>query len=201
MDATGKTAPPRRSPRFAWAALCLALLLGALALSFWAATKNFAIADPVQSPETKKVLEMARVEGDVSRVMFSRYFASESNRALFTFKGPFQAICALLAWLLAFRAAKGRRRGALARALLATVTVVAIALAAMVPQMIEKGRAIDFVPREPPTAERAAFMRWHGVYMVGDALLLLASLALLPLLMNLSETPRASGASPAGDRP
>jgi len=182
MDEAPSSRPS--SGRFAWAALCLALLLGALALSFWVATKNFAIADPAKSPATAKVLEMARIEGDSSREMFSRYFASESNRALFTFLGPFQVATALLAFALAFGPAKQARRGKAARALLGLVAVAAIAMAPLVPMMIEKGRAIDFVPRVPETEDRAAFMRWHGLYMVGDGVLLLASLALLPLLVG-----------------
>lgn len=164
------------------AALCLAALVGALLLSFWSATRNFAIADPAASPETAKVLEMARVEGSQSREMFARYFASESNRALFAFLGPFQAALGLLAFALAFRAARHAPARRTTRALLAAVAVVAVALAPLVPTMIELGRAIDFVPREPATPERAAFLRWHGLYMAGDAVLLLAALVLLPLL-------------------
>lgn len=186
--------------RIGGAALCLACLVGAVVLSLWVATKNFAIADPVKSPATAKVLEMARIEGDQSREMFSRYFASESNRALFSFLGPFQVVAALLAFALAFGPAKGARRGGPTRALLAVVAVAAIAMAPLVPLMIEKGRAIDFVPREPETAERAAFMRWHGLYMVGDCVLLFGSLALLPLLVGMSG-PAPARASPAGDRP
>jgi hypothetical protein len=186
--------------RIGGAALCLAALVGALVLSLWVATKNFAIADPVKSPETAKVLEMAHVEGDQSREMFSRYFASESNRALFSFLGPFQAVTALLAFALAFAPAKEARRGGITRALLAVVAVAAIAMAPLVPLMIEKGRAIDFVPRVPETPDRAAFMRWHGLYMAGDVVLLLGALALLPLLVGMSGTAPAR-ASPAGDRP
>jgi len=175
--------------RIGGAALCLACLVGALALSFWVATKNFAISDPAKSPATAKVLEMARIEGDQSREMFSRYFASESNRALFSFLGPFQVVAALLAFALAFGPAKGARHGKATRALLSVVAVAAIAMAPLVPLMIEKGRAIDFVPRVPETADRAAFMRWHGLYMAGDVVLLLGSLALLPLLVSAATRP------------
>lgn len=181
----------RLPTRFAGAAACLGLLLGALALSFWVATRNFAIADPAQSPETAKVLAMAQVEGDVAREMFSRYFASESNRALFAFMGPFQVVTALLAFVLAFAPARGVARGRTIRVLLAGVAVLALAMAPLVPLMIELGRAIDFVPRVPVTPERAAFMRWHGLYMVGDVALLLASVVLLPLLL------RSAGSAPA----
>ena len=185
--------------RIGGAVVCLSLLVGALVLSLWVATKNFAIADPVKSPATAKVLEMAHIEGDQSREMFSRYFASESNRALFTFLGPFQVAMALLAFALAFGPAKGARRGGITRALLAVVAVAAIAMAPLVPLMIEKGRAIDFVPRVPETADRAAFMRWHGLYMVGDVVLLLGALVLLPLLVGAATRP-VSAPPPAPGR-
>ncbi len=172
-----------RATRLAAAAAALAFLLGALALSFWVATKNFAISDPAKTPRTAEVLAMTQIEGDQSREMFSRYFASESNRALFAFMGPTQVVAALLAFALAFGAVKGQRRGKVVRALLALVAVVAIALAPLVPKMIESGRAIDFVPRVPVTPERADFMKWHGIYMAGNAALMVAALGLVVLLV------------------
>lgn len=178
----------RGGARCAWAAICLALLLGALSLSFWVATRNFAIADPAKTPATAQVLQMARVEGDQSQEMFSRYFASESNRALFAFLGPFQVALTLLATLLAFGPAKVAPGGRLLRPLLALLAAVALLMAPLVPTMIELGRSIDFVPREPVTPERVAFMRWHGLYMLGDVVLLLAALAALPLLLRRATT-------------
>jgi hypothetical protein len=179
---TGTTAPAGAGARFTWAAICLALLIGALLLSFWVATRNFAIADPARSPATARVLQMARIEGDLSQEMFSRYFASESNRALFAFMGPFQVVMALLAFLLAFHPARGGPHGRLLRALLMVAAATALLMAPLVPTMIELGRTIDFVPRQPVTPDRAAFMRWHGLYMVGDVVLLVAAVAALPLL-------------------
>lgn len=172
-----------RSTRCSLAAAAQAFLLGALALAFWVATRNFAIADPVATPRTAEVLAMARIEGDLSREMFARYFASESNRALFAFMGPAQVVAALLAFALAFGAVQGRPRGKVVRALLGLVAVVAIGLAPLVPKMIESGRAIDFVPRVPVTPERTDFMRWHGIYMAGNAALMIAALLLVALLV------------------
>ncbi|MBL8843551.1 MAG: hypothetical protein JNL90_18670 [Planctomycetes bacterium] len=186
-----------RSTRCSLAAAALAFLLGALALTFWVATRNFAIADPVATPRTAEVLAMTQIEGDLSREMFSRYFASESNRALFAFMGPAQVVAALLAFALAFGAVKGRPRGTVVRALLGLVAVVAIGLAPLVPKMIESGRAIDFVPRVPVTPERADFMRWHGIYMAGNAALMIAALLLVALLLAAA---RAGDQAAAGAR-
>ena len=170
-------------PRLVLAAALLALVIGATLLSFWVATKNFEIADPAKSPKTAEVLETARVEGDESRKMVARYFASESNRAMFWLLGPLQLVGCAGACLLAFGAARGRRGARATRALLMACLVLSIALAPLVPMMISKGRAIDFVSRaggNPP--EVKSFLLWHGLYMAGDALLLLAALAAVALL-------------------
>ncbi len=160
-------------------------MVGATLLSFWVATRNFAVADPLKSPRTGEVLQMARIEGDQSQVMFSRYFASESNRAMFGLLGPLQVVGCAGAFLLAFGVARGRPGGRVVRGLLATCFGAALAMAPLVPLMIEKGRAIDFVPRSTPSAERDAFYLWHSLYMVGDAVLLIAAIAAVPLLVKL----------------
>ena len=165
------------------AGLLLALLLGATSLSFWVATKNFAIADPVKSPRTAEVLATANVEGSESQVMVARYFASESNRAMFQFLGPLQLIGAWGALLLGYAALHGQRWQRLGRGVLVAAALLSLALAPLVPMMVAKGRAIDFVSRaggNPP--EVRDFLLWHGIYMAGDTLLFVASLVLLALL-------------------
>jgi hypothetical protein len=169
--------------RLLFAAALLALEVGATLLSFRVATANFAVADPEKTPRTRDVLGGAGIEGEESRVMLARYFASESNRAMFAFLGPLQLVGCAGAFLLANGAARGRRRERLVRALLLGCFALSIALAPLVPMMISKGRAIDFVSRAgglPP--EVKSFLAWHGAYMAGDALLLLGMIALVPLL-------------------
>ncbi len=172
------------------ASALLAFVVGAMALSFCVATSNFAVADPAKTTRTKDVLTMAKVEGDESRAMFARYFASESNRAMFAVLGPLQVAGCAGAFLLAFTSARGLARGKLARALLAGCFALSIALAPLVPMMIRKGRLIDFTSRasgDPP--EVRSFLALHGAYMAGDLLLLLCAAALVPLLAAASANP------------
>ena len=169
--------------RLCFASALLAIVIGATLLSYWVATKNFAVADPDKTPRTAEVLAASGIEGSESRRMLARYFASESNRAMFAFLGPLQVIGCAGALLLAWRAALGRRFGGAARTLLLACFVLSIALAPLVPTMISKGRAIDFVSRaggDPP--EVASFKLWHGLYMAGDGLLLLGAIAAVVLL-------------------
>jgi hypothetical protein len=194
------------SPRLAFAAVLLAIVVGATSLSFWVATQNFRIADPKRTPQTATVLAAANIEGEESRTMLSRYFASESNRAMFAFLGPLQVAGCAGAFLLAFGAARAARRAKAIRALLAGGFALSLALAPLVPMMVSKGRAIDFVSRaggNPP--EVRDFLLWHGLYMAGDALLFGAALALLPLLAAACGATSTAGPmgptpSPTGDR-
>jgi hypothetical protein len=178
--------------RLALASALLALLVGAVAVSFWVAKKNFEIANFHATPKAKELL--AAIEGDEAREMTARWFASESNRALFALVGPIQLVCAAAAFLLGHAAAVGRARARLARGLLWLVLILAIGLAPLVPWMISHGRAIDFVSRakgNPP--EVATFLAWHGVYFAGDLALLIGALALVVLLALAAAEPRRGG--------
>jgi hypothetical protein len=102
---------------------------------------------------------------------------------MFALLGPLQVVGCAAAFLLAHAAARERAHARLVRGLLALCFALSIALAPLVPMMIAKGRAIDFVSRaqgNPP--EVSSFLLWHGLYMAGDALLLLGTIALVPLL-------------------
>jgi hypothetical protein len=180
--------------RLAFAAAWLALLAGAVLVSFWVAKKNFEIADFAQTPRAKELLQP--LEGDEARTMAARWFASESNRALFALVGPLQLVCAAAAFLCGHAAAVGRARAGLVRGLLRFVLVAAIALAPFVPWMIAHGREIDFVSRangDPPAV--TTFKIVHGVYFAGDLLLLAGALLLAALLPHAAAAPRNGVAS------
>jgi hypothetical protein len=167
--------------RLLLAAALLAVVVGAMALSFWVATKNFENADLKRRPRSAEVL--ATIEGDEARVMVARYFASESNRAMFLFLAPLEVVGCAAALLLARRALAGRPRAKLTRALLFGCFVLSIGTAPLVPWMIRRGREIDFVSRaggDPPDVRE--FKLWHVVYMSADTLLLLGAVTLVPLL-------------------
>jgi hypothetical protein len=178
--------------RLALAAALLALLAGALLLSFWVATQNFRIADFARTPKARDVL--SAIEGDEARTMAARWFASESNRAMFSVLGWFQVAATGLAALLAYGAAAGRPRARAIRPLLILSLALAVALAPLVPVLVAKGRAIDFVSRIPekPPAVRE-FLAWHITYSVADTVLVVLALLLVILLGSAAATPRTGG--------
>jgi hypothetical protein len=180
--------------RLSLAAACLALVAGSIVVSFWVATRNFEIANFEKTPKARAVL--ASIEGDEARTMAARWFASESNRALFGLLNPLQVAGTAAAALLGLRALRGRAHEKLARRLLVVALALAIALAPLVPMMIAKGRAIDFVSRAGGTPpEVRDFMMWHGLYSAADVLLLASALVLIPLLSLAASSPRP-GATP-----
>lgn len=197
MDASAVETAARADPaarRLAFAAACMALLAGAVLVSFWVAKKNFEIADFKATPKAREIL--APIEGDEARTMAARWFASESNRALFPFVGVIQLIGAAAAFLFGHAAAAGRPRARLVRGLLRFVLIAALALAPFVPWMVSHGRAIDFVSRangNPPAV--TTFHIVHGVYFAGDLLLLIGALLLSMLLPLAASAPR-NGVAP-----
>jgi hypothetical protein len=188
-DSAGAQVDAGGACRLAFAAAFLALLVGAIVVSFWVAKRNFEIADFARTPKAKELL--AAIEGDEARTMTARWFASESNRALFAMVGPIQLVCAAAAFLLGHAAAAGRARAPLMRGLLWIELVLALGLAPLVPWMIAHGRAIDFVSRaqgNPPEVQ--SFLAWHGVYFAGDLALLVGALLLVVLLSIAAGAPR-----------
>lgn len=182
----------RSAFRLSLAAAILALTAGVILASFWVATRNFAIANFQETPRAKEVLES--IEGDEARTMAARWFASESNRALFPAVAAIQVVGAAVATLLAARALAGRAHAQLARRLLLLSLALAVAMAPLVPWMIWKGRQLDFVSRaggSPPALRQ--FMMWHGIYSAADVLLLACALALVPLLSHAACSPRTGG--------
>jgi hypothetical protein len=180
--------------RLSLAAACLALVVGALLVSLWVPIKNFEIANFEKTPKAREVL--ASVEGDEARTMAARWFASESNRALFPAVAAVQIAGAMAAALLGLGALRERAHAKLARRLLFLVLALAIAMAPLVPLMTAKGRQIDFVSRaggDPPAVRE--FKMWHSVYSAADVLLLASALALIPLLSRAASSPR-TGARP-----
>lgn len=180
--------------RLVYAAACCALLAGAIVVAFWVATQNFQIADFEKTPRARDVL--SSIEGDEARTMAARWFASESNRALFRLLGALQVAAMGAATLLGYAAAAGRARGRAIRRALVLALALAVALAPLVPVLQSKGRAIDFVSRahgDPPAVRD--FKLWHVLYMAADTLLLASALVLIPLLTSAASSPRP-GATP-----
>jgi hypothetical protein len=93
--------------------------------------------------------------------------SSELNRVFFETWNRSQLVLGGLAVLLAVLA----RSPGLAVVLLSGVTaLVAVNHLIFEPVMVELGRQLDFVPREPPPPALAEFQRHHGMYFAADSL-------------------------------
>ena len=94
---------------------------------------------------------------------FMRYLSSELNRLFFRAWGISQVLIGSAAlWCLW---PVGRRVRWAAAAMLATVIVMTFGLT---PPIVEVGRSLDFVPREPPPPQLATFGLLHAAYTLAD---------------------------------
>ena len=165
------------------------LLVGIILIGFVAAENFFVVDRLLESPASTEYRRefQQRLEplpdGEARIVL--RYLSSELNRFYFRVWGGAEV---LLTGLLLFLAA--RSRGPKDRAL----TIGAGAMFALsvlmtfylTPQIVEVGRAIDFVPREPPPPEVGRFGMLHGAYSVLDLAKLLIGIWLTVRLVRRS---------------
>lgn len=168
-----------------WAARLLLWLLGGwlflAGVTGYVAGANFAILKP------EKLTRTGDFYGDIpeeKREMALRYAASELNRVYFMQFYRVQMGLAVVALLLGAASGCGGRifLGALAVA----VVISAVLLFWITPDIIEMGRKIDDVPREPITPDREAFMQMHHVAVGLDVTKMLLILgAAIPPLRNL----------------
>lgn len=147
----------------------LALMLGGWAVGtlfmWFVATQNFAAVDRILAAPPSTLQSMtAPLDPSHAREIL-RYEASELNRLYFDRWGYVQVLLALMAVALAWKGGRRLRAGILVAA------VIAVGLQFyVVPETIRIGRLIDFRPREPETAQQAAFWRLHHTYTGLDML-------------------------------
>jgi len=158
-----------------WAAQLLVWLLGAWfalgAFTGYLAGTNFAVLKP------ERLERSADFYGDIpeaKRETSLRYAASELNRHYFTVSYTAQLAFAVMAGLLAFIA--GRPGRVLIGALLAALLISLFLTLWLTPEIVELGRTIDDVPREPITPDREAFNQLHRVAVGVDGTKLLVLL-------------------------
>ncbi len=97
---------------------------------------------------------------------FLRYLSSELNRLFFVGWGLAETVLGVALTALVWNVGPVRLRVA-AMALLALTVVLTFAVT---PPIVGIGRALDFVPRDPPPPELAAFGWLHAAYSIGDGL-------------------------------
>jgi hypothetical protein len=184
MEPSTGTAPRNASLRGV-AAVLLALVVGGTAVTWFTATSNFRVVDPRRDPRIDRVF--APLEGDEARTQAVRYVASQSNRAMFRFFAVFESAATALAFAtyLVARARFPSSRDRFATALFLLVLALVATVALLVPEIVNSGREIDFLPRSgglPAPVER--FRRLHAVFLAADVLKVLASGTLIALLLG-----------------
>jgi hypothetical protein len=144
-----------------------AWMLGILAMALVAMENFYTIDRLLESASHARfkaaVEALDNTEGAPARDVL-RYVSSELNRLFFMAWGVGEAaIGAVLVWLV-WGLPDRRVRGALIGAWVLTL----ILTFAITPPIISVGRALDFVPRDPPPPELATFGMLHAAYSIAD---------------------------------
>ena len=121
------------------------------------ASMNFKVLDTENLRQADEVYRAIPEENE-QRWMAVRYAASELNRFYFTAYNWIQLALAGLTVLLV-RFVPGAKKTSIV--LLVCFATAIVLLYPLLPMIVELGREIDFVPREPETAERTRFGKLH----------------------------------------
>lgn len=133
-------------------------LTGTVIMTF-VATQNFRTVDRIlERPTPQAAPKLTALDHDTMRMLL-RHLSSELNRLYFMTWNAVQLVLAVVVLALMVRAGS-RLETALALAMLA----IAVALLGGTFRIIELGRTIDFVPRDPVPPEVARFGKLHAVY-------------------------------------
>lgn len=128
------------------------------------ATSNFRILDPETMRDADRIY--AKLEVGQERKLALRYAASELNRHFFKRYDYVQGALALIALTAAFAS---RSVGKPSRIAIAACSLFVAACAFyFTPTMINQGRVIDFLPRDPKPPEVVEFYRLHTIHVIGE---------------------------------
>lgn len=163
----------------AWLTLSIAMTV--------VATVNFKDLKPDRLRDARRVF--APLGDEAAQTVALRYTASELNRHLFDLYGKGQLVLGLLAMLVLLAA----RSGVLTGLLGALALLAALAFAFwLVPAIVEQGRVIDFMPRQPPNDDLLAFDRLHRISVRVEGGKMIALLIALVLLVTGRRRPIAT---------
>ncbi len=173
----------------AW--LCGSILVGT------AAGYNFAGFEDLfeRNPRLAERAGFEPADIEAKKVSLLWVHSSELNRVLFESWNRTQLVLGVFAVALAL-ASHARR--IITGALFVAVALITYVQFFLAPELVELGRQLDFVPRNPPPAELAPFQRLHGRYFALEALRF-ALVALAALLLALRPFP-AGDAEPGSNR-
>lgn len=159
------------------AVVLLGVWLGLTFAMWFAATRSFRTVDRLLGSPKPEFDELLRPLGAERSRLVLRHLASEINRVYFGAYGWAQVVLGLLLLGLVLWQP---RRDALSVFLAALMAVLALVLTFIIqPQIVALGRAIDFLPRQPPPAVMPRFWKLHGAFTALDGTKLLAGLLLL----------------------
>ncbi len=177
--------------------------LGGSVLVGTAAGYNFAGFEDLFQ-RNPRLAERAGFEPDhieAKKVSLLWVHSSELNRVLFESWNRTQLVLGVLCIALAL--VSGARR-IITAALILAVALIAYAQFFLAPELVELGRQLDFVPRNPPPPELTPFKQLHGRYFaleaVRFALVALAALLLVFRPSSAGEATRAQSALGPGNR-
>lgn len=125
----------------------------------YVATANFSQLEPERMRNAETVL---RHMGDPeAKARTLRYVASELNRHFFSVYG--RANLTLAAVTLVLFSTSGRKTRWRTVALMTCFGIAAVGVLYLTPTLIDLGRQIDFVPREPASEAVRQFYLFHGL--------------------------------------
>ena len=144
------------------AALCLGVwLMGTIAVSVVAAQDFYTIDRLLTDRDNATFARMVDQIGPGASRDFLRYLSSELNRLFFQLWNYAQVVIgAVMLWLVAGI----RQAPRLKWPVIAMLVIVAFLTVWVTPQTLTVGRALDFVPRDPPPASLSSFGLLHGAY-------------------------------------
>ena len=169
------------------------ILIGTILIGFVAAENFFVIDRILESPNPAEFHQkLAPLAEDDARIVL-RFLSSELNRLYFRAWGGGEILLSGVLLILAMRSgpngSKDRKLTIGAGVLLAMSLFMTFYLAT---QLVEVGRAIDFVPRDPVPPEVRQFGMLHGAYSVLDLGKLAVGIWMTVLLARSpASTPRA----------
>ena len=154
----------RTGTRITMAILLGGWLCGIVLVGFMAA-ENFWMIDRLLAASLHAAFhkDVAQLPVGEARAML-RYVASELNRFYFVWWGWTEAVLGLALLVMAVRL-RNRRAATSVAAMLGLVAAMQLYLT---PRIVELGRALDFVPREPPPPNLTEFGLLHAAYSLLD---------------------------------
>ena len=132
---------------------------------------------------------MARLPAGEGRVLL-RYLASEYNRFWFSVWGWVEMALAIILLGIAIAWPPGNSAKHLRMGFSIMLAITVLMAFWLTPEIVQVGRQMDFVPREPPPPALAIFGRLHGVYSILDLVKLIVGFWMVALLRTLQSEPR-----------